>query len=125
VASTDRPRVLIADDHPGVLTSLRRVLAFDCDVVGTVQDGGALLESAVRLQPDVVVADLNMPTLNGLDACRQLIREHPGMKVILLSGLTDTQLAEHALAAGASAFLAKYALAPEQLIETIRRVCAR
>src|SRR5690349_9765258 len=59
-----RPRVLVADDHSAVLKSLQRLLSFDCDVVGTVDDGRALLESVARLQPDVVVADLNMPHVN-------------------------------------------------------------
>lgn len=121
--SSGRPRVLIADDHPGVLTSLQRLLAFDCDVVGTVNDGGALLEAVVRLQPDVVVADLHLPTVSGLDACRQLIRRNPALKVILLSGTDDADIAEHARSAGASAFLVKFAL--EELLETIRRVCAQ
>jgi DNA-binding NarL/FixJ family response regulator len=125
MASGDRPRVLIADDHPGMLTSLQRLLALDGDVVGTVSDGGALLESAARLQPDVVIADLNMPTVSGLDACQQLTRLNPAMKVILLSGTDDTEIAERALSTGASAFLLKYALGPDQLVETIRRVCAR
>jgi DNA-binding NarL/FixJ family response regulator len=123
--SSGRPRVLIADDHPGMVGSLQRLLAFDCDVVGTVDDGAALLESAARLQPDVVVADLNMPTVNGLEACLQLRRRNPAMKVILLSGTDDTQIAEHALSIGASAYLVKSTLVPGQLVETIKRVCAQ
>jgi DNA-binding NarL/FixJ family response regulator len=120
-----RPRVLIADDHPGMLRSLQGLVAYDCDVVGTVTDGRALLEAAVRLQPDVVIADLNMPTISGLEACRELVRSNPAMKVILLSAMNDAQIAEHALESGASAFLVKYALVPDQLIETIRRICAQ
>jgi DNA-binding NarL/FixJ family response regulator len=116
---------LIADDHPGMLKSLQRLLALDCDVVGTVADGGALLESAVRLQPDVVIADLNMPTVNGLDACQQLLRSNPALKVILLSGTDDAHIAEHARAPGAAAFLVKFSLAPGLLVETIRRVRAQ
>jgi DNA-binding NarL/FixJ family response regulator len=114
---------LIADDHPGVLMSLKRLLAVDCDVVGTVDDGGRLLESAQRLRPDVVIADLNMPTVSGLEACEQLIRWNPTIKVILISGADDAALAEHALSVGASAFLVKFALASGQLAETVRRVC--
>ena len=120
------PRVLLADDHPAMLASLQRLLlAFDFDVVGTVPDGGALLESATRLKPDVVVADLNMPTVSGLDACHQLTRMNPAIKVILLSGTADTEVGDRALSAGASAFLVKFALAPGQLVETIRRVCGQ
>jgi DNA-binding NarL/FixJ family response regulator len=104
--------------------SLQRLLAADCDVVGTVADGGGLLESAQRLQPDVVIADLNMPTISGLEACQQLIRWNPAIKVILVSGADDDALAERALSVGASAFLVKFALASGQLAETVRRVCA-
>ena len=123
--SDDRPRVLIADDHPGMLTSLQRLVALDCDVVGTVRDGSSLLESAARLRPDVVIADLNMPIVGGLDACERLRRSNPTVKVILLSAMDDTEIAERALAAGASAFFVKYALAPGQLIDTIKSVTAR
>src|SRR5215471_12064988 len=119
--SSTRPRVLIADDHPGVLQSLQRMLAFDCDVVGTVGDSGALLESTARFQPDVVIVDLNMPTVSGLEACRQLSRLHPAVKVILMSGADDTDIAEHALASGAAAFFVKFTVAQEQLVGTIRR----
>jgi DNA-binding NarL/FixJ family response regulator len=108
-----------------MLSSLQQMLAFDCDIVGTVDNGGALLDSAGRLQPDVVIADLNMPTVDGFEVCRQLTQSSPGMKVILLSGMDDTHIAEHALAVGAAAFLVKYTIARGQLMDTIRRVCAR
>jgi DNA-binding NarL/FixJ family response regulator len=106
-----------------MLTSLRRLLSLDCDVVGTVSDGGALLESAARLQPDVVVADLFMPIVDGLEACRQLTRLHPSVKVVLLSGMDDADMIEHAHAAGAAAFIVKYLLVPADLAATVRRVC--
>ena len=67
-----RPRVLIAEDHPGVTKAVTRVLALDCDVVGTVADGGAVLEATQRLKPDVIVVDLNLPKVNGLEVCRQI-----------------------------------------------------
>lgn len=104
--------------------SLQRLLALECDVVGTVEDGATLLESATRLQPDVVIADLNMRTVSGFDACEQLIRWNPAIKVILVSGTDDAEVAERALSVGASAFLVKFALGSGQLVETIRRVCA-
>jgi DNA-binding NarL/FixJ family response regulator len=69
--------VLIADDHSGIVTAARRLLAFDCDVVGTVADGSILLETAQRLQPDVIVLDLHLPKVNGLEACRQITRANP------------------------------------------------
>jgi len=83
VDPSGRPRVFIADDHPGIVTSLQRLLAFDCDVVGTATDGGAILDEVARLQPDVVIADVNMPTVNGIDVCRHVARAHPAVKVIL------------------------------------------
>ena len=75
---TTRPRVLLADDYPDILKAVARLLALDCEVVGTVADGGALLEAAQRLQPDVIVLDLSLPNVDGLEACRQIARAHPG-----------------------------------------------
>ena len=62
-----------------------RVLALDCEVVGTVADGSAVLEAAQRLQPDVIVLDLNLPKVNGLEACRQITQVNPKMKVIVFT----------------------------------------
>jgi DNA-binding NarL/FixJ family response regulator len=118
-----RPRVLIADDHPGMLKSLQFLLSRACEVIGTVADGDALLDSAGRLQPDVVVVDLNMPTVNGLDACRQLTQSASGVKVILLSAADDAEIARAALAAGASAFLVKSSLDGGELVNAVRRAC--
>ena len=68
-ASTARqPRVLIADDYPGMVTAVSRLLTLDCDVVGSVADGGAVLEAVERLQPDVIVLDVNLPKILGLEA---------------------------------------------------------
>ena len=122
--SRRRPRVLVADDHPLVLKSLQGLLSSDCDVVGTVENGRALLDSVARLQPDVVVADLNMPSVNGLDACRQLTRSSPCVKVILLSAMDDAAIGQEALAAGASAFLVKYSLHSGDLVAAVKRACS-
>jgi DNA-binding NarL/FixJ family response regulator len=124
VAVATRPRVLVADDHPGLVTAIGRLLAFDCDVVGSVGDGGALPEAAGRLHPDVIVLDLNMPKVNGLEACRHITRTIPGVKVIVLTAAGDTAIRQAALAAGASAFIVKQSIA-EELPSTIKRVCAR
>ena len=75
-----RPRVLVADDHPDIVKAVCRSLALDCDVVGTVADGSALLEAVQRLQPDVIVLDLNLPNVHALTACRQITRVNPAMK---------------------------------------------
>ena len=84
-----RPRVLIAEDHPGVAKAVCRLLALDCEVVGTVADGSAVLEAVQRLQPDVIVVDLNLPNVNGLEACRQITQLNPAAKVIVFSAMND------------------------------------
>ena len=83
-----RPRVLLADDYPEMVKAVGRLLALDCEVVGSVADGSALLEAAQRLAPDVIVLDLNLPNVNGLEACRQITRVNPAMKVIMFTALT-------------------------------------
>jgi CheY-like chemotaxis protein len=117
-----RPRVLLADDFPDLLTAITRLLAGDCDVVGSVADGDALLEAAERLQPDVVVVDLNMPTVNGLEACRKIKKANPHIKVILLTAERGAALRGAALAAGASAFIEKHTIA-DHLLAAITRAC--
>jgi DNA-binding NarL/FixJ family response regulator len=107
-----------------MVATLRRVLSIECDIVGTAEDGATLLDLAARLQPDVVLADLNMPGLNGFEACRQLTRSNSRLGVILLSGHEDPELARHALAAGASAFFVKYLLVPQELIAAVKRARA-
>ena len=77
---TKRPRVLIAEDHPGMAKAVCRLLALDFEVVGTVADGSAVLEAAQRLQPDVIVVDLNLPHVHGLEACRQVKQLKPEAK---------------------------------------------
>jgi DNA-binding NarL/FixJ family response regulator len=118
-----RPRVLLADDFPDMVTEIRRLLAGDCDVVGSVADGRALLEAAERLQPDVIVLDLNMPTVSGLEACRQITKANPRIKLILLTAERDSALIAAAFAAGASAFIEKQAL-DEELLPAIKSACA-
>ena len=73
-----RPRVLIADDHADVLKAVGRLLALECDIVGSVANGRAVLDSATGLRPDVIVMDLNLPDINGVQACRQITQAHPG-----------------------------------------------
>lgn len=102
-----RPRVLLADDYPGMVTAVSRLLSLDCEVVGTVADTSALMESVQRLQPDVIVLDLNLPDLSGLEACRQITQAHPHTKVIVFSAVTDPEVRQRSLAVGASAFVSK------------------
>jgi DNA-binding NarL/FixJ family response regulator len=108
-----RPRVLLADDHQMLADALKGVVEPRCEVVGIVSDGRALLEAAGRLQPDIVVLDIGMPQLNGLDAGRQLKHALPNVKLIFMTMLVDPYLVGEAFRAGASAFLLKEAAASE------------
>jgi DNA-binding NarL/FixJ family response regulator len=107
--------VLLADDHRLLREAFVKLLESDCDVLGAVTDGRALLEAAAKLRPDVVVVDIAMPLLNGLDAARQLKRSMPSVKVIFLTVSEDPDLAAEAFRAGASAFLLKNSAASELL----------
>jgi DNA-binding NarL/FixJ family response regulator len=110
-----RPRVLLADDHRLLRDAFVKLLESACDVVGAVADGRALLEAAPKLRPDVVVLDVAMPQLNGLDAARQLKRLMPNVKVIFLTVSEDPDLAGEAFRAGGSAFVLKNSAASELL----------
>jgi DNA-binding NarL/FixJ family response regulator len=116
-----RPRVLLADDHRLLREAFVKLLEPDFDVVGAVTDGRALLEAAPKLRPDVVVLDIAMPLLNGLDAARQLKRLMPAVKVIFLTVNEDPDLAAEAFRAGGSAFLLKNSAASE-LLQAIQDV---
>ena len=118
-----RPRVLVADDHPDVVKAVCRLLALDCDIVGSVADGRAVLDAAQRLQPDVIVVDVNLPNVNGLEACRQITQAHPEMKVIVFTALNDPDLRQRSFDAGASAFVFKMA-GDGDLLSTVKRLCA-
>ena len=115
-----RPRILIAEDHTIVMEGLTGLLKVDFDVVGAVSDGRMLVDAAKRLRPDVVVTDISMPGMNGLEACRQLRAEGIEAKVIFLT-MHGGQLATEALQAGASGFLLKHS-AGEELVTAIREV---
>ena len=118
-----RPRVLLADDHPGVLKALQRVLSFECDVVGAVKDGGEVADAAARLQPVVTVVDLNLPSVSGLEVCRRILRSDPRAKVILMTATVDHAIEARAREAGAAAFVSKL-MAGDELIEAIRSAWA-
>jgi CheY-like chemotaxis protein len=120
---TTRPRVLLADDYPEMVRAVGRLLALECEVVGTVADGSALLEAAARLQPDVIVLDVNLPDVHGLDACRQITQGNPQMKVIVFSAMSDPDIKERSFEAGAVAFVPKLG-SVDGLLSTIKRLCA-
>src|SRR5271163_731965 len=102
-----RIRILLADDHLMLIGAFKSVLEPKYEVVGLVTDGRALLEAAERLQPDVIVTDIAMPQLNGLDAARKLKEKTPGIKLIFITMNPDPYLVREAFRAGASAFLLK------------------
>ena len=102
-----RPKVLIADDHSMVIDGLRSLLEPEFEVVGAVNDGRAVLPEVRKLQPDVVVIDISMPLLNGLDCTRQLHDTGCTAKILILTMHPDATLAQEALAAGASGYLLK------------------
>jgi len=108
-----RPRILMADDHVMLLEAFKVLLEPDFEVVGTVTDGRALLEEFSRLHPDVVLLDVAMPLLNGLDAGRQLKAERRSVKLIYLTMNPDPDLAGEALRIGASGYLLKSSAAQE------------
>lgn len=118
-----RPRVLLADDHRLVVEACVGLLEPACEVVGIVTDGRALLPEAIALRPDVIVLDIGMPLLNGLDAGRQIKQSMPGVKLIFLTMNEDPELAKEALDLGASGFLLKTCAARElpEAIQTAMR----
>jgi DNA-binding NarL/FixJ family response regulator len=117
-----RPRVLLADDYPDIVKAVTRLLAQDCEIVGSVADGRALLETAHRLQPDVIVLDVNLPNVHSLEACREITRVNPKMKVIMFTVMADPNTGQAFVDAGACAFVSK--LASDDLLSIIKRVCA-
>jgi DNA-binding NarL/FixJ family response regulator len=116
-----RPRVLLADDHQLLVDTLRGLLEPQCEVVGSVTDGHSLLAAAAKLRPDIIVTDIAMPQLNGLDAARRLKQKNPEVKLIFMTMNQDPYVVGEAFRAGASAFVLKQAAASE-LIEAIHQV---
>ena len=115
--------VLLSDDHAIVREGLRLLLekADDIQVVGEAADGHQSVRETKRLQPDVVVLDLSMPLLNGLEAARQIAREVPSSLVLILSAYTADAYVEHAMKAGAAGYLMKET-AGNDLLRAIREV---
>ena len=114
-----RPRVLIADDHKIVVEGLRKLLDPEFDVAGAVADGRELLRAAEELRPDVIVGDISMPNLNGIEAVRQIKKVHTEMKVVFLTMHPDVAYAASAFEAGASGYVLKHS-APDELVTAIR-----
>ena len=114
-----RPRLLLADDHRLVLEGLSKLLEPEFELVGAVEDGRALLASAAELKPDVVLLDISMPLLNGMDAARELHRQQPGTRIVFVTMREDAAYVSEAFRTGASAYVLKSAAASE-LIEAVK-----
>lgn len=118
-----RPRVLLGDDHTLVLEGFEQLLKPEIDIVGRAGDGRALLNAAQKLKPDVVLLDISMPLLNGIDAARQLHRLLPDTRVIFVTMHADPAYVTEAFRAGASGYVLKRSAASE-LVAAIREVLA-
>ena len=114
-----RPRVLLADDHRIVTEGLRGLLEPAFELVSIVEDGRALLTAAEKLKPDVIVADISMPELNGIEAIRQIKRTNEDIKVVFLTMHPDVTYAASAFEAGASGYVVKHS-APSELVTAIQ-----
>jgi DNA-binding NarL/FixJ family response regulator len=110
------PRILIADDHTLVAEACRKLLESDYDVVGTVSDGRALVRAVAELRPQLIIVDVAMPLLNGLDAAQQAKELMPSLKLIFLTMNHDADLAAEAFRRGASGYLLKTCAASELAI---------
>jgi len=116
-----RTRILLADDHTMISAGFQKLLEPHYDVVGSVADGHALLKAVAELKPDVVLLDIGMPLLNGLDAARALKKSTPQLKLIFLTMNTDSDIAAEAFRVGASAYLLKNSQ-PSELLQAVHNV---
>lgn len=119
MSAPHRPRVLLADDHLLVAEALKSLLTPEFELVGVVEDGRALVEAAGRLRPDVIVADVSMPHLNGIDALVQMRQAGNRVPVVFLTMHKDVTFARRALEAGASGFVLKHSASAE-LVAALR-----
>lgn len=117
------PRVVIVDDDASVLVAFRRLLQRSCDVVACVSDGDHAVDAASTLRPDVMVIDLMMPEVDGLEVCRRVKLAVPDTNIVIVTAFDDLQMQRIALQIGASAFVPKHSVATE-LEETILRIFA-
>ena len=116
-----KPRILLADDHRLIAEGLRSLLEPEFELVSIVEDGRALLAAAEKLRPDVIIADISMPLLNGIEAVRQIKKTDKAVKVIFLTMHPDVTYAVSALEAGAQGYVLKHS-APSELTTAVRKV---
>lgn len=118
---TNRPRVLIADDHAFVGDSIRALLADHCEVVGMVTDGRALVRQATEMEPDLIVTDISMPLLNGIDGAEQIRLALPKVRIVFLTMMDDPNLAAAAMSLAPVGYVLKHSAASE-LLTAIKEV---
>jgi len=118
-----RIRVLVADDSPIALRSVCKYLEYaaEFEIVGVARDGQHLLGQAARFRPDLVLADLSMPQMNGFEAAMELRRSYPKMRVLIFSELSGLSLREECLRSGADGFVEKSQM-PEKLMREVRKL---
>jgi DNA-binding NarL/FixJ family response regulator len=120
IETPGRLRVLIADDNPGVLKSVARLLALEYDVVGLVSNGSDLIEAAHRLQPNIIVLDLSFTDVESLEACRLITQRDPRVKVVVFTVEEAAVARQRSFEAGAVAFVNK--LASDDLLSELKRL---
>jgi DNA-binding NarL/FixJ family response regulator len=111
-----RPTILLVDDHSLVLAGFHKLLESEFDIVGAAEDGRALLEAAPKLKPDIVLLDISMPRLNGIEAARQLKKSMPDVRIVFLTMHADPMYVTEAFRAGASGYVLKRSAASELLL---------
>lgn len=116
-------RILLADDHRPFLDMVEGLLARTCEVVGRVSDGQSLFDAAKRLSPDIIVSDISMPILSGLEASKQLIESGCAARIVFLTVHSDTDFVQACLAAGAAGYVLKPRIMSDLLL-AIREVLA-
>ena len=119
----DRIRVLLADDHEAMLDRVARLLATECNVVGTVTDGQQALDAARELKPDVLVLDISMPVMNGIETARRLKEAGSETRIVFLTVHDDPDFAREALEAGALGYVIKQRIASD-LVAAIKKAHA-
>ena len=116
-----RARILLADDHPLTLEGIRAILEPHYEIVGMVTDGRALVEAALRLKPDLIVPDITMPLLSGIDAAAQISRSLPGIRLLFVTMHVNISYLQAALDAGATGYVLKSAVR-EELLNAVKKV---
>jgi DNA-binding NarL/FixJ family response regulator len=116
-----KPRIILADDHTFVLEGFKKLLEDHCDIVGSVEEGRALIEATINLQPDLVILDISMPRLNGIEAAKTLKKQVPAVKLIFVTMHADMAYVDAAFRAGASGYLLKRSAATE-LLQSVQSV---